>query len=200
MRYPYALFAGHSASYDVPVAMRGCIAPNNSGTITIQCGGISSKLGNQLVAILNRIAKNQLDPDEVMAKLEEIQKGVNEIRENTAPRIISDDAAKAILTALSVYEGQRATMTYLSSDSDARKLCERIKGILDASGWIVEPPHPAMIIPSGPTPGIEVSARMQTPATDALLNVLDRVGLSIGRSFAPNIQPDVIRIIIFQKP
>lgn len=59
------------------------IAPNNSGTITIQCGGISTKLGNQLVAILNRIAKNQLDPDAVMAKLDEIQRGITEIKDRT---------------------------------------------------------------------------------------------------------------------
>jgi hypothetical protein len=59
------------------------IAPNNSGTITIQCGGISTKFGNQLVAILNRIAKNQLDPDVVMAKLDEIQRGIAEIKGRT---------------------------------------------------------------------------------------------------------------------
>jgi hypothetical protein len=59
------------------------IAPNNSGTITIQCDGIASKLGNQLVAILNRIAKNQLDPNAVMAKLDEIQNGITEIKGRT---------------------------------------------------------------------------------------------------------------------
>ncbi len=55
------------------------VAPNNTGTITIQCGGLSPKLGNQLVAILNRIAKNQLDPDAVMAKLDEIGKDVKKL-------------------------------------------------------------------------------------------------------------------------
>jgi hypothetical protein len=55
------------------------VAPNNTGTITIHCGGISPKLGNQLVAILNRIAKNQLDPDAVMAKLDEIGKDVKRL-------------------------------------------------------------------------------------------------------------------------
>ena len=71
------------------------IAPGNSGTITIQCAGISSKLGNQLLAILNRIAKNQLDPDAVMLKLDEIQRGVNDIKDRT---IGVELAANAIRT------------------------------------------------------------------------------------------------------
>lgn len=64
------------------------IAPNNSGTITIQCGGISSKLANQLLEMMNRIAKDR-DPDAIMKKLDNILKGVNEIREAASPREFS---------------------------------------------------------------------------------------------------------------
>jgi hypothetical protein len=53
------------------------IAPNNSGTIRIDCQGVSPRLGAQLIEILNRIARNQLDADAVMAKLDEILKAIN---------------------------------------------------------------------------------------------------------------------------
>jgi len=53
------------------------IAPNNSGSITINCQGIPAKLGTQLVEILNRVAKKQLDPDAVMARLDEILRAIN---------------------------------------------------------------------------------------------------------------------------
>jgi hypothetical protein len=53
------------------------IAPNNTGTIRIDCQGVSAKLGSQLVEILNRIANRQLDPNAVMAKLDEILHAIN---------------------------------------------------------------------------------------------------------------------------
>jgi hypothetical protein len=48
------------------------ISPNNSGAITINCPGMSKEQGQKMIAILNKILADQLDPDAVMAKLDEI--------------------------------------------------------------------------------------------------------------------------------
>lgn len=61
------------------------IAPYNKGVITIQCTVSSDKTGKQLIEILNRIERNQLDPKVVMEKLDEIEKGVNAIQEQVNP-------------------------------------------------------------------------------------------------------------------
>ncbi len=53
------------------------IAPNNSGSITINCPGMSKEQGQKLIDILNKILKDQLDPNVVMKKLDEILKAVN---------------------------------------------------------------------------------------------------------------------------
>jgi hypothetical protein len=46
---------------------------------SINCQGISDKLGTQFVSLLNQIAQRQLDPEKVMVKLDEIEKGINAI-------------------------------------------------------------------------------------------------------------------------
>src|SRR5258708_37338250 len=51
------------------------IGSNNQ--FTIDCRGISKEQGQKMLAILNKILANQLDPDAVMAKLDEILKAVN---------------------------------------------------------------------------------------------------------------------------
>ncbi len=53
------------------------IAPNNSGSITINCPGMSKEQGKKMIDILNKILKNQIDPSVVMEKLDEILKAVN---------------------------------------------------------------------------------------------------------------------------
>lgn len=58
---------------------KGACSPANTGnnnTFTITCG-IGKAQGDQMLKILNKILTNQLDPDAVIAKLDEILKAVN---------------------------------------------------------------------------------------------------------------------------
>lgn len=71
-------FAQQSASTSAPCSP---IAPNNKGSITINCPGMSKEQGRKMIAILNKILANQLDPDAVMKLLESTSKNVEEIRE-----------------------------------------------------------------------------------------------------------------------
>src|SRR5258708_17197837 len=88
------LFAGsmYGQTQTGSAATRGACSPANTGdknVFNITCG-IGKEQGNKMLAILNRIIANQIDPNVVMGKLDEIQKGVNAIRDQTAPRTISD--------------------------------------------------------------------------------------------------------------
>jgi hypothetical protein len=49
----------------------------NSNQFTINCPGVSKAQGQKMLDILNKILVNQLDPNKVMSKLDEILKAVN---------------------------------------------------------------------------------------------------------------------------
>jgi hypothetical protein len=70
-------FAQQSSTTSAPCSP---IAPENTGTITITCPGMSREQWQKMLAILNKIRANQIDPDLVMAKLDEIQSGVSSIK------------------------------------------------------------------------------------------------------------------------
>src|SRR5437016_3746021 len=75
-----------------PAATRGACSPANTGDrniFNITCV-IGKEQGDKMLAILNRIIANQIDPNAVMGKLNEIQQGVDAIRNQAAPRTISD--------------------------------------------------------------------------------------------------------------
>jgi hypothetical protein len=55
------------------------IAPENTGTITINCPGLSKEQGQKMLTILNKILTNQIDADTVITKLDDIQKGIGAI-------------------------------------------------------------------------------------------------------------------------
>jgi len=60
-------------------ATKGACSPANTGnnnTFNFTCG-IGKEQGEQMLKILNKILAHQLNPDEVMAKLDEILKAVN---------------------------------------------------------------------------------------------------------------------------
>ena len=62
-----------------PAETKGPCSPAVTGsknTFTINCG-ISQKQGEKMLDILNKILANQLDPEAVMSKLDEILKAVN---------------------------------------------------------------------------------------------------------------------------
>jgi hypothetical protein len=58
----------------------GTCSPAISGSqnrVSIDCRGVSKEEAAKMISILNKILSNQIDPDAVMAKLDEILKAVN---------------------------------------------------------------------------------------------------------------------------
>lgn len=71
---PGVAFAAESAETFGPCSP---IAPKNSGTITINCPGISQQQGEQMLRILNKILTSPMGSNAVMEKLDEILHEVN---------------------------------------------------------------------------------------------------------------------------
>lgn len=51
----------------------------NNNQFTINCPGISKEQGQKMLDILNKILKDQLDPQKVMIKLDEIENGIRQL-------------------------------------------------------------------------------------------------------------------------
>jgi hypothetical protein len=56
------------------------VVTGNKGAVTIVCTGTSDEVGEGLTAILNRILEKQLDPQLVISKLDEIGRGVDDLK------------------------------------------------------------------------------------------------------------------------
>jgi hypothetical protein len=83
------------------------IAPNNSGSITINCPGISKQQGEQILKLLNKIFAEKLDMNAVMSKLDEI---LHEVNPNAPKTTYTFDGVKRVVSpgrSLAVDDGTR---------------------------------------------------------------------------------------------
>lgn len=96
MKYFILLFFSSFAVAQSSTTSGPCspIAAQNTGSITINCPGISGEDGRKMLAILNRILSNQINPDLVMVKLDEIQHGVSSIESELATKKKQEDEAE----------------------------------------------------------------------------------------------------------
>jgi hypothetical protein len=96
MKYLMLLFFSSFALAQSTTTSGPCspIAAQNTGSITINCPGISGEEGRKMLAILNRILANQINPDLVMVKLDEIQHGVSSIESELAEKKKQEEEAE----------------------------------------------------------------------------------------------------------
>jgi hypothetical protein len=194
---PTFVFAQQTSTTSGPCSP---IAPNNSGTITIQCGGISTKLGNQLVVILNRIAKNQLDPDAVMAKLDEIQRGVNEIREAGAPRRLSNPQRDVLVSRLTPLSKPRLSVLVLNGSAEIEDLSKDFQDVFKRLGWPLGNQLYGMVPSSFRGISVGVKSQQDHPAAaEVLVRTLTEMGFLVEASADSKLQADEIRLVISSK-
>jgi len=92
----FLLFASAAIAQQSVTTTAPCspIAPDNNGSITINCPGMTKEDGRKMLAILNRILANQINPDLVMIKLDEIQHGVSSIEKELADKKTREEEAE----------------------------------------------------------------------------------------------------------
>jgi hypothetical protein len=115
----------------------GPCSPAVTGTnnqFTITCQGVSDKLGGQLVDLMNRIAKNQLDAQALMDKLDGCLAGIKEVREQQQPWNLTSDQ-KAQLKNLLSGTVAKVSVNAIGTDRNASLLGLDILEVLRAVGW-----------------------------------------------------------------
>ncbi len=118
-----------------------CSSRSTSGSAQffINCQGVSEEQGSQWLAILNRIAKHQLDPKLVMQKLDEIEVSSGSSKPTApiaGPAPLPQPKAEA---ATYTYEGELRTtrlgLTATNSKNTAAKAYRKIKRAHENLQW-----------------------------------------------------------------
>jgi hypothetical protein len=108
---------------------------SSDGNVLIGCsGGVSEAFGNQLAEVLNRILQNRLDPQMVMAKLDEIDR----VPDDGMPRVVDDGQRQAIVQSLVGKPAEQITITAHLAVDDSAEFAKGIAAPLIMVGWQIE--------------------------------------------------------------
>jgi len=93
--------------------------------------------GAQLIDLLNRAAKNQVDSEAMMAKVDGCMTAVHDVKEKLGGWKLESQAQDRLHEKLTPYAG---THFVLSTNPVEAKFMEVLDGILRGSGWVWQQP------------------------------------------------------------
>lgn len=104
----------------------------NNNQFKITCQGISDKLGAQLVELLNKVAKSQVDADTMMAKLDGCLAEQQKLKETLGGWKLDPEAQSRLIDKLKPYAG---TPFVLYANPDEANFMGTIDYVLEQAGW-----------------------------------------------------------------
>ena len=105
------------------------------GSILIGCaGGLTDPFGEQLVNVLNKMLQSRLDPQAVLAKLEEVEA----VPEQGVARTVSDNQRHALVQALSGKQAEQIAIVAHPLVEDSAEFGKGIAAPLIMVGWQIE--------------------------------------------------------------
>lgn len=170
--------------------------PGSNNRFVINCPGMSGEQFNRLLEILNRIARDRLDPKVVMAALEDIKKGIDQIREKQSPREL-DLRQKETLKEMLRGHPQKVMVEVLANDKEAAEFGDKLSKALGESGWDAGFVFAVLT----PFSGLTIIVRdAQFPEAALLQQALRAVGIEAGGSLDPSMGPGQIILRVGSKP
>ena len=124
----------------------GAFVNQDGGTVTINCVGVTAEFGGQLAGILTYVLQRRLDPEIVIAKLDEI----DGVPAGNAPRNLTADQGQALVQSL-VASGKPATVAVTADpdEPDAANYALAIATRLGMAGWQIAGSQISRTVPSG---------------------------------------------------
>jgi hypothetical protein len=116
---------------------KGTCSPAVTGsknTFTITCG-IGEEQGAELLKIVNKILANQGDLKEFGGKLDEILRGINQIRETSAQRHLTDEQKSLLLSLLASFAHHKVTITCIWGDVEGKAYAMDFVEVFRKAGW-----------------------------------------------------------------
>jgi hypothetical protein len=88
-----------------------------------------------MLKILNRILESQVHPTELMSRLDEILKGVNEIRRASADRDLTDQQKQILLSILGHFRGAKVAISAAANDPEAFRYATEFAALFKEAGF-----------------------------------------------------------------
>jgi hypothetical protein len=135
-----SLFLVASASAARAEDAAGCavsgvnMASPDQGEVTIGCSGLSEAFGKQFADILTRILQNRLDPQMVLAKLDEVDR----VPLEGVARIVDDNQRQLIIQNLHGKPAGQIAITAHPLVEDSAEFAKAIATSLLQVGWQIE--------------------------------------------------------------
>ncbi len=113
----------------------GCaVASADPGAVTIGCAGLTEALGKQLAEVLTRILQNRLDPQMVIAKLDEVDR----VAAEGVARTVDENQRYLIIQNLLGKPAAQIAITAHPAVEDGAEFAQALATPLLMVGWQIE--------------------------------------------------------------
>ena len=141
----------------------------NENMFTINCG-IGRAQGQKLLNILNKILANQLDPNVVMTKLDEIHNDIRHIRSHQGWPELTAEEIRILKDRLAGLPRQTVMIVLSNPDNNKSLLAGQLEEAIQGANWDTK--QGANMFLGPPARGIYVTAKNKSPAAISLFNAL----------------------------
>jgi len=173
----------------------------DQGTVAIGCSGLSEAFGRQFADILTRILKNRLDPQMVIAKLDEVDR----VPEEGVARTVDDNQRQLIIQSLFGKPAGQIAITAHPVVVDSAEFATAIGTPLLQVGWQIEGQQIRRAAPKSlePVPGLAIVVRDKGAAPPQAL--LLKAALSAAHITAalvadPSVAPEATLLWVGRRP
>ena len=178
------------------------------GNVTITCQGLNPALIKELHMVLNKIVANQLDPNAVIMKLDEllaethdIKVGVEEIRKKQEGRRLSEKQKEFLVPRLrNVASKSRIKMMITNNTTESMRFAEDFQAVFQAAGWSVEM-FPNMVVGSVLPKGQGLIVKSADNSVAGYIqNLFGSIGVTLVGAIGTDVEPDLIVIAVWPSP
>lgn len=147
----FVLFPAAARADDPAPGEKGCglvsgaLISQGQGQVMINCVGVTEEFGTQLAGILTYVLQHRLDPEIVIAKLDEVEG----TPEGDAPRALTADQGQAIVQGLLGTKPAVIAITANPEGKDTGDYALAIATKLGMAGWQIEGSQIRRVVPPG---------------------------------------------------
>jgi hypothetical protein len=110
------------------------LVSQDQGTVSIACTGATEALGNQLADVLSRIMQDRIDPDTVLAKLDELER----VPAEGVARKLDDLQRQAVIQALVGKPADQISISAHLGEPDSGDYAKDLAQPLIMAGWQID--------------------------------------------------------------
>ena len=200
-----AASAGAARAEDAPAA--GCtlgsvnILSLDQGEVSINCTGLNEAFGRQFAEILTRILRERLDPQTVMAKLDEVDRAPAE----GVARIVDENQKQVIIQSLVGKPSEQIAITAHPMVEDSAEFAKAIATPLLMVGWQIEGHQIRRAAPKSldPVSGLVIVVRERNappPKALQLKTALSAARIGASLMSDPALPPDAVLLWVGRRP